>query len=71
MNRNAAFCGVMRWSASGSRIGALVMGAAPSLKQDRVRHTLVSITVSGRHLVSVIRANGAGFPLSGDVESSD
>src|ERR1035437_2661809 len=26
MNRNAAFCGVMRWSASGSRIGALVMG---------------------------------------------
>jgi len=25
MNRNAEFCGVRKWSASGSRIGALVL----------------------------------------------
>ena len=35
-----------------------------------MRHTLVIITVIGRHLVSVIRANGAGLPRSGDAESS-
>src|SRR6201995_1566336 len=61
MNRNAAFCGVRKWSLSGSRIGALVM--------ERHLHlagigclTVVIITVSGRHLVPVIRADGACVP---------
>jgi ABC-2 type transporter len=36
---------------------------APGLR-NRVRQTLVTITVSGRHLVPVIRANGACVPRS-------
>src|SRR5580658_8912510 len=40
---DAAFCGVMRWSASGSRTGALVMGASPS------RSEADAADGSGRH----------------------
>src|SRR5260370_3544237 len=54
MRRSAAFCGVMRWSASGSRTGALVSDAAPSQSGVRVRPTLVVSTVSGRHLILAI-----------------
>src|ERR1700730_10956684 len=32
MTMRAEFCGVMRWSASGSRIGALVTGRSPSCR---------------------------------------
>src|SRR5437016_13355273 len=33
MTTRAEFCGVMRWSASGSRIGALVTGRSPSYRR--------------------------------------
>ena len=56
MSRSAAFCGVMRWSASGSRTGALVMGG-----------TVVAVTVSGSHLILVIwiRLDSADTRLGG------
>src|SRR5580658_273291 len=53
MSRNAAFWGVMRWSASGSRTGALVMGASPSVA-ERTPPTVVAVTVSSYHLILVI-----------------
>src|SRR6478752_210093 len=41
MTMSAAFCGVIRWSASGSRIGTLVIGVLPPslrpLTGERVR----------------------------------
>ena len=54
MNRNAAFSGVRRWSASGSRTGALVMRAAPFSLQDWVWPKLAAIKVNGCHLIQVI-----------------
>ena len=55
---HAAFCGVMRWSASGSRTGALVIRASPSASKDRALPTVVAVTVSGGDLVLVIRGRG-------------
>src|SRR5215469_11566513 len=39
-------------------------GSAPLLSRDQVCLTLMTITVSGRHLVPVIRANNACAPRS-------
>src|SRR5712691_10716566 len=66
MNRNAAFPGVIRWSASGSRTGALVMRAAPSRSRELVRPKLAAIMMSGCHLVPVICVGArAGVPRAG------
>src|SRR6266516_517510 len=53
MSRKAAFSGVMRWSESGSRTGALVMGRHLFVT-GLVQPKLTAIKVSGCHLILVI-----------------